>query len=145
MTKNTKVIPKFWHTEYNTNHVGRYGKKYGSYVIGNTRSDAETILKKRDLGKRIIDLPCKVKSTNRIQSTAKAYKKRDLLNVLHTLSFVGNILLNINAMKHSDLLSDVGMLHEVIHELQYPSGFRFSNDIYQRLKMFDVMMKDVGF
>lgn len=154
----------FWHTQYilpddirtysiekilllPRSRLGHVEAKYGSYVIAEDVEEAKFLLKRRGLKEKITSDSCKVNQRRRIGSVAKAYKKRELSSCLHTLSFVGLQLINAKLIKPVYLLSDTGLIHEVVHEIAFADDFmfQFSKPIYQRMKDFDVLMCEIGY
>lgn len=139
---------KFWYTEYfpyaHTNRSGSTDARYGNYVIARDEKEANLILRLRDMEERISDSPSKLVKNRLIERPSKTYKARKLAETLHTLSFAGNALVKSGIIEIDFLLSDTGILHEVIHELQFPEEFVFNKSVYEGIKKFDQGMIELG-
>ena len=139
---------KFWHTEYfpyaHTNRSGSVDSRYGNYVIARDEREANLIINLRGMDERISDSPSKLVKNRLIEKPSKAYKARKLSETLHTLSFAGNALVKSGIIEIDFLLSDTGILHEVIHELQFPEEFMFNKSVYEAIKKFDQGMIELG-
>lgn len=135
----------FWFTSYSIPTADKVSSEYGSYVIAPNELIAKAILKLRGLEENIESIALKINQRNRLGSVVKLYKKRKLLQCIHTLCFIGNIALNAKIIKHSDLLLDTGLIHDIMHEIEFPEKFQFRSSIYKRLKEFDKLSEFLGF
>ncbi|HNC59139.1 MAG TPA: hypothetical protein PLP33_27175 [Leptospiraceae bacterium] len=126
--KKIKDDKKYWMTDY---FVGN--SRYSSYVIAENELIAKALLNLRGLNENITSSAVKVRQGYRILKVSVDYRKRNLISCLHTLSFVGNIALNAKIINHQELLLDNGLIHEVLHELQFEE-FTFNKQVHEKLK-----------
>lgn len=61
------------------------------------------------------------------------YKQREIVKCLHTLTFYGWIASMSNVLDLRSFCNDLGLLHEVMHELHHPEIFKFRQRIYDQM------------
>lgn len=123
------------------------GKFFGSYIVVNTVSELDNLISLRGLDEKIDGYFGK---SYRLQSCITLYRKRkDRLNslklLLHQLCFIGGIALKARLIDLDFLLSDTGLLHEAMHELNYPEEFQYRPEVALKCKKFDKIMLELGF
>lgn len=135
----------YWMTTYRLKIEESAETKYGSYVIAENELIAKAILKLRGMGEEISSAPSKVIQNRRFTSLAKLYKQRNLGACLHTLCFIANVALNAQIMNHTDFLLGCGVIHDIMHELDYPKEFGFRKHLYKKLAEIDKLAIYLGY
>lgn len=131
-------------TKYNCGN-----SEYGSHIKASSRKEAEKLTIIRGLKEEILGT-CINHKLEIMPKTAFLYKKKKYIECLHTLSFVGNILCNAGFLNKNDLLNDKGLIHEIVHEMQFIGDDDFDliidqKYLHNKLKEFDLKAKKVGF
>ena len=135
----------YWMTEYKLQTYDKSEATYGSYVIAESEFIATALLFLRGLNEEITSIACKVVQRRRVPKMAKLYKQRKLGTCLHTLCFTGNVLVNAKLMAHPDFLLDSGVIHDIIHEIDFPDEFGFRKHIFSKLAEIDKLSEYLGY
>lgn len=61
------------------------------------------------------------------------YQRRELMDCLHTLTFYGWIASMGRILDLRTMCNDLGLLHEVMHEMHHPNVFMFRQSVYDRM------------
>lgn len=136
---------KFWTTSYILCTKEIPTATYNSYVVAANEGKAKEILELRGNKELITSRPLKINKTWLITRPSLSYKRRNLVQALHTLSFIGNMAIQAGLIDHNDLLSDRGTIHEITHELEFPEEFGYRKWLHEELKTFDSTMEILGF
>jgi len=127
--------------------VGR--NQFGGYVIAKDKDTAKRLLAKRRTQEKIISLGSRPVARDRINITAKLFRQKKYVECIHTLCFLGNALINAKLIDACDLLADDGLLHEIVHLLEFGKDLdatSFSHSqLEKRLKEFDLEADRLGF
>lgn len=135
----------YWMTTYKIKTSEKNESEYGAYVIAENELVAKALLKLRGMGEVISSMPSKVTQVRRFTSLAKLYKQRNLGSCLHTLCFLGNVAINAQLMTHTDFLLDCGVIHDIMHELDFPQDFGFRKHVYKKLLELDKLAVYLGY
>lgn len=127
--------------------VGR--NQFGSCVIAKDKDTAKRLLAKRRTQEKIISAGSRPIARDRINITARLFRQKRYIQCIHTLVFLGNLLINAKMIKPCELLADDGLLHEIVHLLEFgkdPDATSLSyRQLEQRLKEFDLKAEKLGF
>lgn len=118
-------------------------KTFCSYVDAKSNLDLEFKLKLRNLGEEVNGTSAK----NKIQKPSVLYKKRRLLECIHTICFISMVRIKSELFESHclDLVNDTGLIHDIIHELEFPEEFGFNKSLYGKLQTFDEYLEVFGF
>lgn len=61
------------------------------------------------------------------------YKNRQMIDCLHTLTFYAWIASMSKVVDLRSLCNDLGILHEIMHEMHHPHVYSFRQNIFDRL------------
>lgn len=112
---------------------------YGSYVKARNLDSAIAKLKIRGLNEKIIGKGTALGSE--VVPPSVLYKNGDYIACAHTLCFIGHVLVNAKLLTTSDLLSDEGLIHELIHY----SSLEFRKSFYFKLTKINKHIKSLGY
>jgi hypothetical protein len=102
-------------TEY---RPGKGSGKYGCDIWAKSERHAEAICKKRGLGEKVLGTPFGARVlAPPLPSKLLRKRKRDQLDTVHAICFWCFIAMRSGAVTGDEVLSDVGLLHEVVHLL----------------------------
>lgn len=110
-------------------------KSYSSFIYAASLDDARRIVKLRNIGEEILgELASKSKHFQPQPLPSDFYRERQLLPCMHTLMFYGWIAGKAGVIDPlDDILSDRGMLHEVMHEMHHPDVYGYRDPIMAQL------------
>lgn len=122
-------------------------RSFSSYVVANSVKQALDLLTKRRQNEMLDSKGCKVsKELRSVKNTQELFAANNLDECLHTLCYIGNILIDAGLITKDWLISDVGLLHDILHIKLYPADMsHVYNDVYQRLKKFDKLKNKLGY
>ena len=136
----------FWLTEYKIRTYNKSKATYCSYVVADSEQDALRILSLRGRREKITSLPStKPNKRRRIKKVSNLYKARSLHACIHTLCFVGLAAVNAKFITIKDLLLDNGLIHDIVHEIEFPEEIKYRKEVYIKLKEFDNIMESLGY
>ena len=108
---------------------------YSSFIYASSTTAALSFIKQRNIGEILIGVLDRHKNSNFNPQPLPSYlyRQRDLPACAHTLAFYCWIALRSNKWTHDDALCDIGVMHEVLHELEYPAQFPFRESLWWQL------------
>jgi hypothetical protein len=111
------------------------GTEYSSFIHANTEELAKHYIKKRNIGETIIGILYE-KDLNGFDPqplSSDLYREGKLIPCCHCLTFYSWIASRAGLISAEDELSDKGMVHELLHELDFPNEFSFRFGLYNRI------------
>jgi hypothetical protein len=91
------------------------GVEYGSYIIGRSAADVNRKAIERGLGEKIISQFMPVKTLVSYSKLKTEELLERLPEVAHAVCFVSLPAINTGVLTQAEILSDSGLLHELIH------------------------------
>lgn len=139
----------YWDTEYRIQTHDKLSSAYGSYVLAENELIAQAKIKFRGLGEKIISAPTKRELNSppiigRVGANYLKYRARRLPQVLHNLCFTSNAVLPLGLLTPDFFLGDEGIIHELVHEIEYPDEFGFREHVSAKLKEYDSLLSYLG-
>lgn len=124
------------------------GYAYSSYVLADSEEEANKIIKLRGTKEKLQDvLPVKRRKNYFFNAIplAKSYRKKNYLELLHTLCYVSVALIKSKQTDLNDLLGENGCIHETVHCLLFNEYKIFNKNFHKRLKQIDDYLVDLGY
>lgn len=123
---------------------------YCSHVVATDRSHAKHLCDLRGLGERIdgsIDYTYSnsYPPPDNILPTEFLFRSQQLTKCLHTLCFVGLMLVNAKELTIEELLSDDGLIHSLAHFMDIPEEPSLDRERFvEDLRRFDSLYEKIG-
>lgn len=125
---------RFYSTQYKLQDPNDPSKHvaYNSSIYASTYGYACKIAVMRRIGELVIGA-IETSDCNPCPLPSQLYKERKMMDCLHTLTFYGWIGTCSGVLRPESLISDVGLIHEVMHEIHHPRFYGFRKEILKRL------------
>jgi hypothetical protein len=132
---------RFYSTQYRLQDPSDSNKRvlYNSSIYASNYRTACKLASMRGIHEFVIGTvgsqdfdPCPLPST--------FYQNRKMMDCLHTLTFYSFIGTTSGVIKSAVMLSDVGLLHEIMHEMHHPEFYSFRVEILNRLLKLESMI-----
>lgn len=95
----------------------KYNDTFSSYVIADSKEEALTKIKIRNIGESLEDaMPINVTAYDVIDAVA-FFDSSKYKNCLHAVTFMAFVLSKAGKIKAEDVLADQGIVHEILHVL----------------------------
>lgn len=124
---------------------GRKKHLYATYIKAKDFESAKDFVKIRGLNETIISGPYPISFIKAVVKPSILFTRGDFKECLHTLCFLGLIMHNAGVLSVKELLGDIGVLHELVHQLEGNVKEKFKAKLLSNLKKIDKKMKLVGF
>ena len=129
------AVLRYYGTEYELN-----GVKFAFFIYAKNLTTAKEIATRRGIGEVITGELCLNKGFEPLPLPSGLYVTRDLPACLHTLSFyvwiasrAGHNLLDV-------MFSDHGIIHELVHEIQFPLTFSYREPLHTDIKSVETLV-----
>jgi len=115
------------------------GAEYMSYVFAASRSEADQLVKARNIGERVAGLMAGARPTLMAKDLPSVlYRSRLLPDCAHSIAFLSWIVARSGQMNNQQvadwILGDQGILHDVLHEIHHPKQFGFREVVMARIE-----------
>lgn len=132
---------------YKTNYKCS-GVNFRCFLVAEPKK-AKRLIEERGLEERIVGI---YKTKPYTVNTAFLFEQERYVKCLHMLTFAGNVLCNAGLYGRYEMLSDQGLIHAVVHEMELkgtkwdlPERDKRRNLVIAALKRFDEKAKEIGF
>lgn len=138
----------YYHTEYTQENNERSCGfvTYSSYVIAKNKDEALEKIKKRNIGETLQSHPLSLDGKKLI-NVVELFDKEQYKSCLHAAVFITFVLTSANIINASKLLSDVGVVHELVHIVTNVEPGLLIKDIRNKLielqQLFDEITHEV--
>lgn len=113
---------------------------YSSFIFAKNRAHADALAIKRNMGEKVI---CRWVRRGRVspyELPSAQLLKRSLtptrkFNIIHGVCFMGYILLRSKRADAAHVLGDEGVLHQVIHGMQF--GYPYRHELADRVRHYE--------
>lgn len=113
------------------------GEVFMSFIFAGSMAEATEIAKQRNIGETITGLYVGRKPSIVSQMPSYYYTKRLLVECAHSIAFYSWIASKSGRIRPAEvpdtILGDNGVLHDILHEIQYPKQFVFREEVKQKL------------
>jgi len=108
--------------------------RYSSFIYAQDKEAAVKMVKQRNIGEQILGEHVEDKDFTPHPLPSAQYVLRELIQCVHTLTYYSWIASKAGVIDPADdVLSDKGVLHEILHEMQHPEVYGFRENIRERL------------
>ncbi len=106
---------------------------YSAFIYAQDRQKAELIAVLRNIGEIVVDQTVQIPRDQQ-PSPAEHYRERKLARAAHGITFYSWIAAKAGVLSTDGILGDVGVLHEVLHEMEFPEQIGYREGVYQQIK-----------
>lgn len=133
---------RFYATQYRLQDPSNSEKRilFNSAVYAKTYGHACKLAVMRGIGEFVVGVVEDMESYNPCPLPSIMYKNRKMIECLHTLTFYSWIAVSAKVIEPTQPLSDVGLVHELMHEIQHPNFYNFRQEILDRICAFETLV-----